>query len=99
MMTTYHEEKAMIGTYTSLQTAALAVREAELRWIREWEAMYDLPRSIPTRRERDAGAGGALRFVGTYSDLQGRAVQVRDARLAVLEAWEAMYGLPRAKPE
>lgn len=87
----------MIGTFTPLQTAALAVREADLRWIREWEAMYALPRSIPTRRERDAGAGGALLFTGTYTELQRRAVAVRDARLAVLEAWEAMYALPSAR--
>jgi hypothetical protein len=32
---------------------ALRVREAMLFLLRAWEEMYDLPRAVPTKRERD----------------------------------------------
>ena len=32
---------------------ALRVREAWLALLRAWEDMYDLPRAVPTRREKE----------------------------------------------
>jgi hypothetical protein len=32
---------------------ALRLREAILALLRAWEEMYDLPRAVPTRRERE----------------------------------------------
>ncbi len=33
---------------------ALRVREAWLALLRAWEDMYDLPRAVPTRREKES---------------------------------------------
>jgi len=42
------EQKAVL-----VREKALRVREAMLFLIRSWEEMYDLPRAVPTKRERD----------------------------------------------
>jgi hypothetical protein len=40
------------GTMGTINPAAMEVRNAMLAWLRAWEDMHGLPRSIPTLRER-----------------------------------------------
>jgi hypothetical protein len=43
------DARAIMGT---INPAAMEVRNAMLAWLRAWEDMHGLPRSIPTLRER-----------------------------------------------
>lgn len=52
-----------IDTYATMGTAdpaAMRVREAMLALLRAWEDMHNLPRSVPTRRERGEKDGLVL---------------------------------------
>jgi hypothetical protein len=50
-MTTSQQPLDARGTIDA-DPAAMEVRNAMLAWLRAWEQMHNLPRSIPTLRER-----------------------------------------------
>ncbi len=45
--------RATIAVERTEREKALRVREAWLALLRAWEDMYDLPRAVPTRRDKE----------------------------------------------
>ncbi len=47
------DQRGILPTERTEREKALRVREAWLALLRAWEDMYDLPRAVPTRRDKE----------------------------------------------
>lgn len=57
------EEQITTAIRAAMRENAMRVREAKLADLRAWEELWDLPRSIPTRAERN----GDLKKTGHHN--------------------------------